>query len=79
MRLKPSSLAWVRLNSVAVIRAARPGVVRAFVAAKVGFQKKLKSLDDLEPSILDSLNHTLSKTANAQLEAQFLEFLKGPP
>ena len=78
MRLKPSSLAWVRLNSVPVIRAARPAKARAFVAAILEHPGKLKSLDNLEPHVLDTLNHTLSKTSNDQLEHRFLEFLKGP-
>jgi hypothetical protein len=50
--VKASSLAWVRLNSVPVIRAARPGIVRQFVAAQVVHTGKLKSLDDLEPNII---------------------------
>jgi tRNA uridine 5-carbamoylmethylation protein Kti12 len=75
--VKPSALAWVRLNSVPVIRAARPTVARAFVAAQVGFQKKLKSLDDLEPNIITDLNARMSKLSNDTLEQLFLEYLKG--
>ena len=77
MPLKASSLAWVRLNSVPVIRSARPTVARAFVAAQVGFQKKLKSLDDLEPNSITELNARLVKLSNDTLEHLFLEFLKG--
>jgi hypothetical protein len=76
--MKPSSLAWVRLNSVAVIAAARPTIARKFIAEMIGRTGKLKSLDDLEPHVLDTLNHTLSKISNDQLEIKFLEFLKGP-
>ena len=53
--MKASSLAWVRLNSVPVIRAARPTVARAFVAAQVVHTGKLKSLDDLEGLFLEYL------------------------
>jgi hypothetical protein len=52
-------------------------VARAFVGSQVGHAGKLKSLDNLEPAVLDGLNHTLSKQSNDQLEAQFLEFVKG--
>jgi hypothetical protein len=75
--MKPSSLAWCRLNSVAVIRSARPTVARAFVASQVGFQKKLKSLDQIEPTVLRDLNQRFAKLSNDQLETNFLEFLKG--
>jgi hypothetical protein len=75
--LKPSSLIWVRLNSVQVIRAARPNVARAFIAAQVGHPGKLKSLDDLEPHVLETLNHHFAHTSNDQLETQFLKHLKG--
>jgi hypothetical protein len=75
--LKASSLIWVRLNSVQVIRAARPTVARQFIAAKVGYTGKLKSLDDLEPHVLETLNHLFAHTSNDQLETQFLEHLKG--
>jgi hypothetical protein len=77
MPLKPSSLTWCRLNSVAVIRSARPNVARAFVAHQVGHENKIKSLDDLESSVLADLNQRFAKLSNDQLEAQFLEFLKG--
>jgi HD-like signal output (HDOD) protein len=77
MPLKPSSLAWVRLNSSPLIRAVRPAVARAFVAAILERTGKLQSLDDLEPDMLDRLNHALSKQSNDALETQFLEFVKG--
>jgi hypothetical protein len=48
MRLKPSSLAWVRLRSVAVIAAAKPTVARKFIANLVGRSDKLKSLEYLK-------------------------------
>ena len=73
--MKPSSLAWVRLNSVPVIRAARANVTRAFVAGMVDHAGKLKSLDELECTQLAILNSTLAKLSNDQLEARFLEFL----
>jgi hypothetical protein len=76
--LKPSSLIWVRLNSVPVIRAVKPAVARAFIAGMVGHPGKLKSLDDLEPHALDTVNHLFAHSSNEQLEARFLEFLKGP-
>jgi hypothetical protein len=79
MPLKPSSLAWVRLNSVPVIRAARPGIVRQFVAAQVQHTGKLKSLDNLEPSIITDLNARMSTLSNSDLEQLFLEHLKGKP
>ncbi len=78
MRHKPSSLAWVRLNSVSVIRAARLPVARAFVGNLVGLERKLKSLDDLEPDIITDLNARLAKLSNETLEHLFLEHLKGP-
>ena len=78
MPLKSSSLAWVRLNSVPVIRSARPNVARAFVAHLVGLEHRLKSLDDLENTVLHELNHNFSQQSNDQLEEQFLEFVKGP-
>jgi hypothetical protein len=74
--VKPSSIAWVRLNSVAVIRSARPTVIRAFVAAQVAHSGKLKSLDDLEPNIITALNARLAKLSNDALERTFLEFLR---
>ena len=76
--MKPSALAWVRLNSVPVIRAARPGIVRQFVATTVVHTGKLKSLDDLEPNIITDLNARMSKLSNSDLEGLFLEYLKGP-
>jgi hypothetical protein len=75
-RLKPSSLVWVRLRSVPIIAALRPAVARAFVAHLVGHENKIKSLDDLESSVLADLNQRFAKLSNDQLEAQFLEFLK---
>ena len=78
MGLKPSSLVWVRLNSVPVIRAARANVTRAFVAALIVHTGKLKSLDALEPDQLAKLNSTLAQTSNESLEHLFLEHLKGP-
>jgi hypothetical protein len=75
--VKASSLAWVRLNSVPVIRAARPGIVRQFVAAQVVHTGKLKSLDDLEPNIITDLNARLAKLSNSDLGGLFLEYLKG--
>ena len=78
MGLKPSSLAWVRLNSVPVIRAARANVTRAFVAALIVHTGKLKSLDSLEPDQLAKLNSTLAQLSNESLEGLFLEHLKGP-
>ena len=75
--MKPSSLAWVRLNSVPVIAAARPAIVRRFVAAQVGHTGNLKSLDDLESNVLHNLNQQFTTQSNEQLETQFLEFLKG--
>ena len=78
MGLKPSSLAWVRLNSVPVIRAARPNVTRAFVAALIVHTGKLKSLDELECTQLANLNSALAQLSNENLEGLFLEYLKGP-
>ena len=75
--MKASSLAWVRLNSVPVIRATKSQKARAFVAGLVGYSGKLKSLDGLTAAQLKTLNHHLSHTSNNQLEAQFLEHLKG--
>jgi hypothetical protein len=75
--VKPSALAWVRLNSVPVIRAARPGIVRQFVGSQVGHGGKLKSIDDLEPNIITDLNARMSKLSNSDLEGLFLEYLKG--
>ena len=77
MPLKPSALVWCRLNSVLVIRAARPRIVRQFVAATVVHTGKLKSLDDLEPNIITELNARLAKLSNDTLEQLFLEYLKG--
>jgi hypothetical protein len=76
--VKASSLAWVRLNSVPVIRAARPTVARAFVAAQVVHTGKLKSLDDLAEPHITNLNARMSKLSNSDLEQLFLEYLKGP-
>jgi hypothetical protein len=76
--LKPSSLAWARLNSVPVIRAARANITRKFVAHLVGHERKLKSLDDLENTVLNELNRKLATQSNDTLEHSFLEFLKGP-
>jgi hypothetical protein len=77
MALKPSSLAWARLNSVPVIRAARAPIVRKFVAHQVQHAGKLKSLDDLENIVLNELNRKLATQSNDLLEREFLEFLKG--
>ena len=77
MGLKPSSLAWVRLNCVPVIRAARANVTRGFVAGMVGHAGKLKSLDSLEPDQIAKLNSTLAQLSNETLEGLFLEYLKG--
>ena len=76
--MKTSSLAWVRLNSVPVIRAARANVTRGFVATLIVHTGKLKSLDSLEPDQLAKLNSTLSQLSNESLEHLFLEHLKGP-
>ena len=35
---------------------------------QVGFQKKLKSIDDLEPNVLNELNQRFSKVSNDELE-----------
>ena len=78
MGLKPSSLAWVRLNSVPVIRAARANVTRAFVAALIVHTGKLKSLDELECTELAKLNSAFAQLSNESLEGLFLEYLKGP-
>ena len=78
MSLKPSALAWVRLNSNPIIRAVRPQKARAFIAGLIGHTGKLKSLDDLTPAQLDTLNHYLAHISNDQLEQKFLEHLKGP-
>ena len=78
MGLKPSSLAWARLNSSPIIRATKPQKARAFIAGLVGHTGKLKSLDDLTPAQLTTLNNTFAHISNDQLEAQFLGFLKGP-
>jgi hypothetical protein len=75
--LKASSLVWVRLNSCPVIRAARPTITRAFVAALVVCPTKLKSLDNLTLEQLTHLNQWLAKHSNDQLEQLFLEYLKG--
>ena len=76
--MKPASLAWVRLNSSPIIRAVKPQKARAFIAGLVGHIGKLKSLDDLTPAQLDTLNHWLAHISNESLEGLFLEFLKGP-
>ena len=78
MGLKPSSLVWVRLNSVPVIRAARANVTRGFVATLIVHTGKLKSLDELECTQLANLNATLAQLSNESLEGLFLEYLKGP-
>ena len=75
--MKASSLAWVRLNSVPVIRAARPTVTRKFIAAMLEHPGKLKSLDDLDQAQVTELNARLAKTSNDTLEQMFLEHLKG--
>ena len=74
--MKPSSLAWVRLNSVPVIRAARANVTRAFVAALIVHTGKLKSLDSLEPDQLAKLNSTLAQTSNESLETPRASYTK---
>jgi hypothetical protein len=76
MGLKPSSLVWVRLNSVPVIAAAKPTVARKFIAHLVGHTGKVRSLDDLEPNIITALNARLAKLSNDALEQMFLEFLR---
>jgi hypothetical protein len=53
-------------------------MARQFIAVMVGHPGKLKSLDDLEPHVLDTVNHLFAHSSNEQLEARFLEFLKGP-
>lgn len=68
----------MRLNSIPVIRAARAPIVRGFVAHQVGHAGRLKSLDDLENTVLNELNRKLATQSNDTLEMQFLEFLKGP-
>lgn len=75
--MKPASLLWCRLRSVAVIAAAKEPVVRSFVADQIGFEAKLKSLDNLETAVLHELNHTLSTISNETLEEKFLEFVRG--
>ena len=76
MPLKPSSLAWARLNSVPVIRAARATVTRAFVAHQVGHRGRLHSLDDLTPERLAWLNENLARHSNGHLERAFIDYLK---
>jgi hypothetical protein len=73
---KPSSLVWVRLNSVPVIAATKRTVTRKFVAHLIGLDCKLKSLDHLEPNIIANLNAYLAKLSNDALERTFLEFLR---
>ncbi len=76
--MKPAALVWCRLNSSPIIRAVKPAVARAFIAATLERPGKLKSLDDLDPHVLDTVNHLFAHCSNEQLEARFLEFLKGP-
>jgi hypothetical protein len=75
--MKASSLAWCRLNSVPVIRAARSSITRQFIAQRVQFAGRLKSLDDLELSVLHELNQSLSRESNDKIEIEFLDFLRG--
>ncbi len=75
--MKPSSLAWVRLNSIPVIQATKQNAVRPFVAHLIGHTGKLKSLNDLTPDQLKALNQYLSNHSNDVLEHLFLEYIKG--
>ncbi len=75
--MKASSLAWVRLNSIPVIRAAKQTTTRLFVAYLIGHTGKLKSLDDLTPDQLKALNQYLSNYSNDVLEHSYLEYIKG--
>ncbi len=75
--MKPSSLAWVRLNSIPVIRAAKQTTARQFAASLIGHTGKLKSLDDLTPDQLKALNQYLSNHSNDVLENAYLEYIKG--
>jgi hypothetical protein len=74
--MKPSSLAWMRLNTVAVIQAAKQNTVRQFVANLIGHTGRLKSLDDLTPDELKVLNQYLSNNSNDVLELSYLEYIK---
>ncbi len=67
----------MRLRSSPLLAVVQPQTLRLWLATKAGCTGKPKSLNDLEPEQLQTLQKWLEVTSNESLEAQFHAFLKG--
>jgi hypothetical protein len=75
-KLQPSSLIWWRLKSSPLLAAAKPQVLRQWLAAKTGHANKVTTLTALEPAQTKALLRWLEATSNRDLEAQFHQWLE---
>jgi hypothetical protein len=75
MKRSSASLVWMRLRSVPLIAVSRKPVVRAFVATLAGRDRRVRSLNDLEPEQFKQVRSHLDRNSNDALEHEFLEFV----